>query len=414
MAEFRTASIEPTIEELNNNRPPVLNPLKSSGSYPSLLSYLKCQFLLLREDLIRPLREDINNIRHFNDRDVIIYNNVHWKFSTLHFPDLKTSNLPDIMKFDNIVCISNDNFENFVIARISDKNDEVFKKKKSVEINLLTKNRISGDKRKCQVIESKSFFVAYKHVLETLQEIKRDGFPFLDYIVYSEVEIALPKYLEKKYSRNVLYDMSSIPRKNDNSNETLLDAFSRLNIANVSEVPIMARLSQWPSAKVFGMDQSQLEALHFALKSSLCIIQGPPGTGKTSIAMNIIKVMLANATVAGIRLPIIIITFKNKALDELLERVLEFDDKIVRLGGGSESEKIKYYNVNKIIDRKKSLDNSHMRMSEKRALVCRKANVLGMTTTGAAMHRGLIDRLKPAVGKKKKILLYPLLLNTLN
>ena len=37
---------------------------------------------------------------------------------------------------------------------------------------------------------------------------------------------------------------------------------------------------QWPSKEALRLDDSQMEALQFALTRELAIIQGPPGTGK--------------------------------------------------------------------------------------------------------------------------------------
>lgn len=72
---------------------------------------------------------------------------------------------------------------------------------------------------------------------------------------------------------------------------------------------------------------TQLEAFAAALCSTLHCTQGPPGTGKSYIgvvlihALNIVK---KYAKVAGISLgPIVVLSYKNHALDEILMDVLE-------------------------------------------------------------------------------------------
>uniref|UniRef100_A0AC34GXD3 DNA2/NAM7 helicase helicase domain-containing protein n=1 Tax=Panagrolaimus sp. ES5 TaxID=591445 RepID=A0AC34GXD3_9BILA len=129
----------------------------------------------------------------------------------------------------------------------------------------------------------------------------------------------------------------------------------------------------------FNMDQSQFEALKYALTSSLAIIQGPPGTGKTYIGLQIAKLLLNNRTVwnphygrlvlAHLRrriydsdgeehyltdeeevyhedcAPMLVICYTNHALDQFLEGISDFCTDIIRVGGRSKNEAMEEYNL---------------------------------------------------------------------
>lgn len=72
------------------------------------------------------------------------------------------------------------------------------------------------------------------------------------------------------------------------------------------------------------LDDSQMEALQFALTRELAIIQGPPGTGKTYVGLKIIQALLTNESVWQISLqkfPILVVCYTNHALDQFLEGI---------------------------------------------------------------------------------------------
>lgn len=67
------------------------------------------------------------------------------------------------------------------------------------------------------------------------------------------------------------------------------------------------------------------------------------GTGKTFIGLQIVKNLLLNESVKS---PILISCYTNHALDQFLEGISEFCDKIVRIGGMSQSENMKRFSLN--------------------------------------------------------------------
>ena len=95
-----------------------------------------------------------------------------------------------------------------------------------------------------------------------------------------------------------------------------------------------------PDAGTLGLDPSQADALYAALTRKLVVIQGPPGTGKTYLGLKIVHTLLRNRTywVKPQPTPIIVICYTNHALDQFLEGIMKFTQKIVRIGGQSKCE----------------------------------------------------------------------------
>ena len=95
-----------------------------------------------------------------------------------------------------------------------------------------------------------------------------------------------------------------------------------------------------PGGDVLNLDPSQTAALYAVLTQKVSVIQGPPGTGKTYLGLRIVKALLQNnkfwAKDCGKRKsPILVICYTNHALDQFLEGITKFTDKIVRIGSRS-------------------------------------------------------------------------------
>eukprot|EP00892_Ulva_mutabilis_P000793 jgi/Ulvmu1/10714/UM067_0041.1 len=96
--------------------------------------------------------------------------------------------------------------------------------------------------------------------------------------------------------------------------------------------------SGWLQSRVGTMDNAQRAAFDHALTRSVAMIQGPPGTGKTYIAINVARALLAHGANK-----LLLVTYTNHALDQILEAILDSglpSDKVLRIGGRSSSERI--------------------------------------------------------------------------
>ena len=140
---FRHLSVIPTLGDISTDQSGSLRKNKIKGRYHDIEHYLDVQFRLLREDFLRPLRDGIkhyrerNNSRYRNDfnQDVRIYYNVKIlrpictssgvrykiRFDTRKFVDVQWENSKRLI-FGSLLCLSKDNFENFVFATVAERN----------------------------------------------------------------------------------------------------------------------------------------------------------------------------------------------------------------------------------------------------------------------------------------------------
>jgi hypothetical protein len=93
------------------------------------------------------------------------------------------------------------------------------------------------------------------------------------------------------------------------------------------------------------LNSSQQETLLAALTRRLAIIQGPLGCGKTFIGIELVKLLLSLKPCP--RLPILLLTYKNHALDEFLEESLSFltGNEVARVGGRSKEPMLENCNL---------------------------------------------------------------------
>ncbi|TID20778.1 3'(2')-5'-bisphosphate nucleotidase [Venturia nashicola] len=109
------------------------------------------------------------------------------------------------------------------------------------------------------------------------------------------------------------------------------------------------------------LDDAQTKALVDSLCRSLALIQGPPGTGKSFVGVALTKVLLANKEmmIGGVPQtgpkgrndigPIIVVTYTNHALDQLLEHLHHAGVKqIIRIGSGCKSEVLQDCNLRSV------------------------------------------------------------------
>ena len=100
--------------------------------------------------------------------------------------------------------------------------------------------------------------------------------------------------------------------------------------------------------ETLGLDPSQADALYSALTRKLIVIQGPPGTRKTYLGLKSFQTLLHNKKYwVGIDkpkpTPILVICYRNHALDQFLEGISKFTKKIVRIGGQSKCEAVQQF-----------------------------------------------------------------------
>lgn len=382
-----------------------IRPNKLDGAYYSSEEYKDIQFRLLMEDVLRPLRDDI---RIFKQRRLL---NNYFKgiriaqgnsledanfevrsYKTLLVP-IPCNGLEEVDWNDrsiflsgSLLILSPDNFSSVKFAKVIDigKNQ----RSDSVILHLSVNFLLDGpswkvtDKIQFQMIESKAFFLPYEYTLNFLQDVDLDTFPMKKYIVDGVTQSDVAPNLLKDSVKKIDF---SILMENINSQ------------TNVCAHPL--DFEHWPNANQLNLDESQYEGLQKAITQELTIIQGPPGTGKSHVSLQIVKLLLTNSWLSSS--PILIVSYTNHALDELLEPVLKFlterihggnlkkaEQSLLRIGGGCESEILSQCTMKfkKEMLRNKNANKKLVKSLEKALL-----KVNGLDFENKLIHQGILN-----------------------
>ncbi|XP_054156808.1 NFX1-type zinc finger-containing protein 1-like [Oppia nitens] len=357
MKNFRKVSIYPTIDEINTNCWPKLKSNITRGHYTSVDQYLNIHFNLLREDLNRSLRKGLREYRELTSNgqkvkkldDIRIYRDVtigqrcedrvtnftaKFDAKNLH---INWENSKRLI-FGSLLCLSSNNFKTFCFATVAgDRNPiKLATGQFELEFELSTitdEFRYRKPDTKYVMFESEVYFEAYKYTLKTLQKMTDKTFPFQKQVINIRKDISRPLYVKEQTKYN----------------------FSRIINKESYDSVCITKPKEWPKAQTFGFDDSQYDAYKSGLLQSFVLIQGPPGTGKTYVGLKIVQTLHENRNVwnrsPDNMKPIVIICYTNHALDQFLEGMLEFTDKIIRIGGRSRSEKLQDYTLTELRDK---------------------------------------------------------------
>ncbi|CAL1285237.1 unnamed protein product [Larinioides sclopetarius] len=457
-----------------------LRPNIIKGRYQNTEHYLDVQYRLLREDYVGPLREGIKEYLTFKGnikslkriKDFKIYPKVQilkQEFvnnELLHLAYIKDKEFAKIewefskrLLSKSLLCLSSDNFKTMLFATVAGRDPkDLTKGLLFLRFEELTDEVLDIDpSRNFVVIETSAYFEAYRYNLEALREIKDDTLPLKRYIIETQKTVLKPQYLSETITydlRPVLLPLNEASRKRGNirNGKFCSDYRYSSKIPETLKNVTVLNGSLWPTFSDLNLDPSQYAALKAAITKEFAIIQGPPGTGKSYVGLRIAQLLLHNADKWQSRInpsPILVICYTNHALDQFLEGILTFTDKIVKIGGGGSNEAIsnfKLYSLKKDIGLKKefprdivnsikekreqlrilinsvektkqSIESSykkdtirklHQQIREKYnelqemrtkedIYVCKQALVIGMTTTGAAKYRHIVQNLNPRI-----------------
>ena len=353
--DFRDIPICPTNKEIRSQDRPFLRKNISKGRYEDAEHYLDVQFRLLREDFLEPLREGIheivNNVPRRQRNQLMKYypgarivgkkftpSGIIYEvqFDISKFDTRKWAHSKRLM-FGSFLCLSKDNFETMLFATVANRDPDELKIGK-IDIRFIEEQDVFGiENRKCeyQMVESPAYYEAYRHVLKGLKELDESSMPFKKYLVECSEDVDPPEYLWREDSEEpVCYDLSL--------------ALDVLDATNANSVPVL-QLEAWPSVETLPLNSSQLDALKTAVTTEFSVIQGPPGTGKTYVGAKIVRCLLENREAwdpDGIS-PMLMVCYTNHALDQFLEKVLEFLPKqeIIRVGGRCKSQQLERCNL---------------------------------------------------------------------
>ncbi|KAG0304131.1 hypothetical protein BGZ98_005883, partial [Dissophora globulifera] len=345
--DFRFLSVFPTDMDVNVEDFPDPPENIVHKAYDSTEQYIETHFQLLRADCIIPVRDAIRLYRFgaVDDNEMMVYKHVRpmsLLFATIglvhrmsFFVDGRRVNWRQSKRLipGTIVCLSVDDFAHFRFATVIERDLEFLQNPRDLRIGIKFLSPdpafdFNPDISYTMIEAMQGYFEAYRHVLKCLQDIDPATLPFQPQLVGLEPELEQPVY-----SRNIpdLWDREYIKKsvlefpdilKGDDLPPRRWAANEERTVANPTTKDVRPNI---------------LNAMEHLLTKEFAVMQGPPGTGKTFLGLLATRILLENCRTAATG-PIVVICQTNHALDQFLEGIMKFEDRVVRLGSRSKSE----------------------------------------------------------------------------
>ncbi|XP_057328844.1 probable helicase senataxin isoform X2 [Microplitis mediator] len=157
---------------------------------------------------------------------------------------------------------------------------------------------------------------------------------------------------------------------------------------------MLSTINSIPTATEETLNSKQLEVLSRVVTTiedkytpGICLIQGPPGTGKTKVIKNIIATILSRKSATRI----LVCAPSNKAIDEIVIRLLEIQPKmeekkvpfeIVRVGREEKiHQSVQSVSLVKLAKSKKNKFLSSKRQQDNEECILQSANIIACTLT---------------------------------
>ena len=351
--EWSDLPLVPTVKEMTNKGQEFcsnIRPIMLKGAYGSVNEYIDTYFRLLRADcfgsLCKHLQEFLGG--KLDHRDMSVYHSV--KLAGISVtpniggvavmlnitPAVPVKNwaISSKLMFGNLLCISpTGTFRDPIWATVVCRDIELLKKQ-CILVELCTNHNntsnaesiilMSQSSGNMVMVESPTYYHAYKPVLQALQSMDPQELPFQEELVQGKFLKKLPIYIS----------------------DFTKQALGKHEKSNWDDVFYNAISKTWPKT----LDQYQLAAMNNTFLRRISCVQGPPGTGKTFIGIHIVRTILDSEFRP--ESPILVLTYKNHALDEFLKELQKYyPDDVVRVGGRSKDPDLEQINMN---ERKKN------------------------------------------------------------
>ncbi|KAI0451342.1 P-loop containing nucleoside triphosphate hydrolase protein [Xylaria acuta] len=341
-AQINKITILPTANELSVNNPylPRAHETSTLAQRPDGLAYhLEGQFRLLREDMVRDMREEIHvalNIQRKQGRAFLVENlsiaGVHCNGKSPWAIKLQCMNglpqmpkkseearrkflkdNPKYLKHESLACVIADK-EVVTLGTLIREEDLLSVQPPVLCLQIPGENcertlrSINGAKA-VKLVQLNTAMFSYAPILKQLAEIKE--LPFEDELLRwnAESKSKPPGYVLSPTMATLLRDLLSDPS---------------LDIQDALRLPSPTTL-----------DKSQAACFVTGMSRRLSAIQGPPGTGKSFIGA-----LLAKAIYSHSDETILILTYKHHALDQFIEDLIKLGipkKVIVRLGSSQKA-----------------------------------------------------------------------------
>ncbi len=330
-----------------------LRPVKTKGPYESPDDYMDTYFRLLRADCFNALCTGIKQFINgkLDHRDMNVYHSLHLVGVMVNpsdssglivalkvVPHRKVHNwaTSSSLMFGNLLCLSAaGTFKDPIWATVVNRDVDLLEKHQIIMVEFCTESNVISD-AECLtrlhrassggtilMVESPTYYRAYQPVLKALQKIDPENLSFKEQLVSAHMPV-LPAFM------------------NDN---TTLDGTAVFS--GVSSHCTISQFMDDDYARDTTLDASQTMAIRRSLQHNIAIIQGPPGTGKTFLGIKLLQLLLSMSTCPNT--PILVLTYKNHALDEFLKDIVtHFPDEVVRVGGRSSEPSLDNCNLSKL------------------------------------------------------------------
>ncbi|XP_078086557.1 NFX1-type zinc finger-containing protein 1-like [Mustelus asterias] len=220
--DFRNLSIFPSSQDMIGLANPMVFPNKITGPYESNFAYIDTHFRLLREDFVKPLREEITAYlaprSHFvemsgGSREMKVYRNAR----VLH-PVCQWEGVMYKVQFDvdkvrhgaswgskrlgkgSLVCLLATDCEEIFFASVAKSSPKLLSQ--GLVLLKFSSSHLELSKHvyrhRFMMMESPAYFEAYRHVLQGLQEMDVKRIPFQRYIVKCRPSVHPPAYLQQR------------------------------------------------------------------------------------------------------------------------------------------------------------------------------------------------------------------------
>ncbi|XP_078352990.1 NFX1-type zinc finger-containing protein 1-like [Oculina patagonica] len=341
--------------------------IKEKGQYQSEQEYLNTYFRLLREECFHKMRKGISefvNNEKCDSKDVMIYRialkglftyreNSPTTFSVALKFKVDSQEMIDWgstswLRFGNLLCISfDDSFEQPVWAmleKVDHEQSAMWVTLCEGETNIISEaefitkmQKITDRGEEAYMAESQTFYLSFAPALDILQH--KDFVPFKEFLVYPVANFRKQAdYIDQIRSPpdwEIIVESppESYRMKESSVTYSFLKEFKSLKCSDIKKK----------------LDDTQLEAVELAFENKVALIQGPPGTGKSFVGVALVRLLLSMCVPKTFG-PILVVTFKNNALDHFLEECVESSPKasIVRVGGASSSDRLKDHLLTKV------------------------------------------------------------------
>uniref|UniRef100_A0A1I8GUL3 CSD domain-containing protein n=1 Tax=Macrostomum lignano TaxID=282301 RepID=A0A1I8GUL3_9PLAT len=343
----------------------LLPPMQTHAPYDSVADYLETNLKLLRADCFEKLRSGIRQFigGNLNRRDMTVYHQVELRGIDITHKELslvlkiepfnrvvKNWEKSPLLMFGNLLCLSFDEtFTEFVCVTVSNRDSgllnqfglifvEPIFESGSIELcDLLRRLRLQ--KSSLWLAESPTYFQAYRHVLANVQALNGKTLPLEKELVsctFDSIQLEESDSEDEPAESDVLaYSRDSLTSRWPHSGILR----SRLSSAQREKSAIKLFKDEICSR----LDESQTQAFRNCTQRKISVIQGPPGCGKTYVGTHLVRYLTAQETKRHRNGPVLLVTYKNNALDEFIRKILTQQSSkvdLIRFGGRSKKTEL--------------------------------------------------------------------------